>query len=359
MPTSIRTYDPSYKQSFIDLNTAWLNEFFAVEEHDRQVFSNIEEVIIRPGGEIFFCLSDDVVVGTVAMQKLSDDVYELAKMAVAKPYRGRGFSNELMSACLEFARARKAAKVVLLSNTRMVPAIRLYRKSGFVEVPLGETDYAWADIQMELSLVDESPWDQIPLADYEAHMSNEQVGQLRLLSQLTETYLDLLRPGSAIFLGIAGGNGLEHIDNAITRSVIGIDISQNYLAEVFRRYGDRIPGLRLLKLDVSRTPDTIIRGDMIWAGLVLEYIGIDATLTFARNNLRPGGNLVATIQSNNGITAVSPTGVTSVQRAAGICQTVEEDELTRRFLDGGFTRKGREENFLPNGKSFKTFVFSR
>ena len=156
MPTSIHKYDPSYKQSFIDLNTAWLNEFFEVEEHDRQVFRNIEDTIIKPGGEIFFCLLDNEVVGTVAMQKVTDGIFELAKMAVAKPFRGRGFSNALMSACINFARERSATRIVLLSNTRMVPAIALYRKFGFVEVPLGETDYARADIRMELSLV-ESP----------------------------------------------------------------------------------------------------------------------------------------------------------------------------------------------------------
>jgi ribosomal protein S18 acetylase RimI-like enzyme len=150
LTTSILSYDPSLRQDFVDLNTAWLEEFFEVEEHDRQVFRNIEELILRPGGEIFFCSSDGVIVGTVAMQKMEEGVYELAKMAVAKPYRGRGLSNSLMSACIAFARKKNAGKIVLLSNTRMTPAINLYRKFGFVEVPLGETDYARADIQMEL-----------------------------------------------------------------------------------------------------------------------------------------------------------------------------------------------------------------
>jgi predicted N-acetyltransferase YhbS len=359
MTTSIRTYDPSYKQTFIDLNTAWLNEFFEVEEHDRQVFNNLEELIIRPGGEIFFCLADDTVVGTVAMQKMSDGVYELAKMAVAKPWRGRGFSNPLMTACIEFAKKKEAAKIVLLSNTRMVPAIRLYRKFGFVEVPLGETDYARADIQMEFSLVDESPWDCIPLADYEAHMANEQVGQLQMLSRLTKSCLESLKPESAIFLGVAGGNGLGHVNTTITKSVIGIDISQSYLAEAFRRYRDRIPGLRLLKLDITRSTGRIAQADMIWAALVLEYTGVVPALEFAINNLRPHGSLVVTIQSNNGVTAVSPTGVASVHRAADICRPVEEAELVDAASHNGFAMIRREESFLPNGKSFKTFVLSR
>jgi ribosomal protein S18 acetylase RimI-like enzyme/SAM-dependent methyltransferase len=358
MTTSIHTYDPSYRQHFIDLNTAWLNEFFEVEEHDRQVFNKIEESIIRPGGEIFFCLEDGAVVGTVAMQKMAEGIYELAKMAIAKPFRGRGFSNSLMSACIEFATKKKASKIVLVSNTGMIPAIRLYHKFGFVEVPLDETDYARADIQMELSLVDESPWDRIPLSDYERHMSHEQVGQLKMLSKLTQTYLDELKPEKALFVGIAGGNGLEHIDPQVTKSVIGVDISQQYLSEGYRRFGERIQGLRLLKLDITQRRPTLIRGDMVWAALVMEFTGIDNALEFALNNLRPGGSLVATIQCNNGIAAVSPTGVTSIQNASEIFRTVEEEDLIRAAKGRGFVVTRRQENFLPNGKSFRTFLLT-
>jgi ribosomal protein S18 acetylase RimI-like enzyme len=42
---------------------------------------------------------------------------------------------------------------MLVSNTRRAGALRLYRKQGFVEVPLvSGIEYARADIQMELDL---------------------------------------------------------------------------------------------------------------------------------------------------------------------------------------------------------------
>jgi ribosomal protein S18 acetylase RimI-like enzyme len=42
---------------------------------------------------------------------------------------------------------------MLVSNTRLAPALRLYRKCGFVEVPMEPgIEYARADIQMELDL---------------------------------------------------------------------------------------------------------------------------------------------------------------------------------------------------------------
>ncbi|ESU22670.1 gcn5-related n-acetyltransferase [Flavobacterium enshiense DK69] len=152
MKPKIITYQPHYKQSFIDLNTAWLEEYFYVEPHDLDVFENIEDVVLKPGGEIFFCLVDDEVAGTVAMQKVSDTVYEMAKLAVDKKFQGQKLSNLLIDACIDFAKSKKAEKIMLLSSTKLIPALSLYRKYNFKETPMDETDYDRADIQMELYL---------------------------------------------------------------------------------------------------------------------------------------------------------------------------------------------------------------
>ena len=152
MSVEIITYLPEYKNSFIALNKAWLEEYFFVEPHDIEVFENIEEVILEPGGEIFFCLVDGNVAGTVAMQKVNDSLYEMAKLAVDKKYQGQKLSNLLVEACIDFAKAKKADKIMLMSSTKLVPALNLYKKYNFIETPLDETDYHRADIQMELNL---------------------------------------------------------------------------------------------------------------------------------------------------------------------------------------------------------------
>lgn len=137
---------------FIALNKAWLEEFFYVEPHDIDAFEKLEEIILNPGGEIFFCLVDDEIAGTVAMQKVNDTTFELAKLAVAKKFQGQKLSTLLMDACLAFAKERKATKIMLMSSTKLDTALNLYRKYNFKEVPLDETDYDRADIQMELIL---------------------------------------------------------------------------------------------------------------------------------------------------------------------------------------------------------------
>ena len=149
----IITYSPpAYRQHFIDLNTEWLTKYFTVEPHDKHVFNNIEEVILLPGGEIFFCLYNNDIVGTAAVQKINPHSFELIKMAVTERYQGKGFSNFLMEACISFAKEKNASNIIILSNRSLKPALHLYAKYGFKEAPLQPTDYSRADIQMELML---------------------------------------------------------------------------------------------------------------------------------------------------------------------------------------------------------------
>jgi len=202
---------------------------------------------------------------------------------------------------------------------------------------------------------DANPWLEIPLEDYERHMSHHLVGQSILLNSLTKKYLDEIKPETALFLGIAGGNGLEHIDTNRTRYVYGIDINQDYLDTAFKRYNHRIASLQLLNLDITKNPKTICRADFIWAALVLEYTGIDEAFAFCANNIRREGHLIISIQSNNNKPSVSSTGIESVKRAGEIFSIVDPEDLLRKADEGGYKFIGSEENTLPNGKSIISF----
>ncbi len=152
MQPEIITYNPKYKTDFINLNKAWLEEYFFVEQHDIDVFNTIEETIVQTGGEIFFCIIDGTIAGTVAMQKIDDSTYEMAKLAVDKKFQGQNIGKLLIESCIEFAKNKKATTIMLMSSTKLDTALHLYKKYNFTEVPLQENDYARADIQMELYL---------------------------------------------------------------------------------------------------------------------------------------------------------------------------------------------------------------
>ena len=153
MSLKIIPYESRYAASFRDLNLAWLEMYFHVEEKDRLLLENCEETIIAPGGHIFLALLDDAVVGCFALIKLRDGQYELGKMAVNPSFQGRRIGQELLHHAVEFARAQGWEKITLYSSTRLPTALYIYRKFGFKEVELEkELPYLRSDIKMELPL---------------------------------------------------------------------------------------------------------------------------------------------------------------------------------------------------------------
>jgi ribosomal protein S18 acetylase RimI-like enzyme len=146
-------YRPAFAEDFNRLNRAWLEKYFTVEPLDEAYLSDPEGRILRPGGEIFFAVEGDRVIGTCAAVPQADGSFELAKLAVTPEAQGRGLGRALALAVIAFAKARGARRVVLVSNSALVQALRLYETLGFRHQPLPETrPYADADVSMELVL---------------------------------------------------------------------------------------------------------------------------------------------------------------------------------------------------------------
>ena len=147
------TYRDEFRGDFERLNRAWIERDFVLEPPDLETFRDPRRLIIDPGGEIFFVVDETGVQGTCAVVRHGPEAFELAKMAVSQGARGRGYGDLLMEAVIGFARRAGARRLVLVSNTRLAPALRLYRKHGFVEVPVEDGHaYQRADIQLELRL---------------------------------------------------------------------------------------------------------------------------------------------------------------------------------------------------------------
>jgi GNAT superfamily N-acetyltransferase len=145
-------YHPDHRDAFRALNVAWIERYFTMEQADYDALDRPQESILDPGGEIVLARLNGAIVGTCAMLPMDDGGVELAKMAVAESARGRGIGVLLGRAIIGRARARGAPRVYLESNTRLEPAIALYRKLGFVEITGEPSPYARCNIQMELTL---------------------------------------------------------------------------------------------------------------------------------------------------------------------------------------------------------------
>lgn len=142
-------FHSSYSQAFYDLNIEWLETYFYVEPYDREVLSNPDHYIIAPGGHIFSVVDGAQVLGTVALLKRGEGVFELTKMAVLPSQRGKKIGQKLMAHCLLFAKENNFKELYLYSNTRLENAIYIYRKVGFKEVSIpGDNPYKRSNIKM-------------------------------------------------------------------------------------------------------------------------------------------------------------------------------------------------------------------
>jgi putative acetyltransferase len=149
---TVVAYREEFRAAFEQLNRDWIESYFVLEPADLDLFGDPAGRILAPGGQIFFVLQGGAVVGTCAVLRHTHEECEIAKMAVAPAERGRGLGDLLMEAAVGFARESGARRIVIVSNTVLEPAIRLYRKHGFVEVPLADDRYRRANIRMEREL---------------------------------------------------------------------------------------------------------------------------------------------------------------------------------------------------------------
>lgn len=150
---AIVNFEEKYTKDFTQLNFEWLEKYFYIEEYDKKVLLNPQKYILDEGGHIFFALIHEKVVGTVALIKRDCGVFELSKMAVTEEYQGLRIGQKLMYTCIDFAGSTGAKRLFLDSNTKLTPAITLYNKVGFREIPVPkDTPYERCNIRMELYL---------------------------------------------------------------------------------------------------------------------------------------------------------------------------------------------------------------
>ena len=149
----IISFEDRYTADFGQLNFAWLEKYFYIEEYDKKVLNDPRTYILNLGGHIELARIGEDIVGTVALIAREAGTFELSKMAVSEGYLGKRIGQKLMYACIHFAAALGADRLFLDSNTILTPAITLYKKVGFKEIPVPEdSPYERCNIRMELML---------------------------------------------------------------------------------------------------------------------------------------------------------------------------------------------------------------
>lgn len=144
-------YDKKYKKSFIELNRTWISEMFVMEPEDERELGNIEPYL-DAGGQIFFAVDDEEhVMACCLIAPREDGDWEIMKFAADERYKGAGAGSACLNACIDYAKSKKIEKVIIVSNRKCVQAVHLYRKFGFIEIPVDKEKFPFdrADIAFE------------------------------------------------------------------------------------------------------------------------------------------------------------------------------------------------------------------
>jgi GNAT superfamily N-acetyltransferase len=142
-------FEDKYAADFKKLNLEWLDKYHLTESHDLEVLDDPTGTVIDRGGYIYLAMYEGEVIGTAALVKEPDDEFELAKMAVAPAFQGKGISKLLIEKCIDQARQKGARKLFLYSNSQLKKALQLYTRYGFKQVPVINSPFLTADVKME------------------------------------------------------------------------------------------------------------------------------------------------------------------------------------------------------------------
>ena len=155
---TIRAYRDDDREAFARLHRRWLVDNEIWEQRDELDLADPVGAYIEPGGAVFVAVRDGTLVASVAVTPFDERSVELTKLAVDPAWQGRGLGRMLLDRVLAWARTYGAARIVLVSNSRLARALGIYEAAGFTyeDVPAAIVrKYKTADVFMSKDLAGE------------------------------------------------------------------------------------------------------------------------------------------------------------------------------------------------------------
>lgn len=204
----------------------------------------------------------------------------------------------------------------------------------------------------------DNPWKKIKLSDYENHMRQKSVMQLQTLCGIIKRQLDTYSGSDVMVLGIAGGNGLEHIDREKYGTVYCVDINTEYLRETEKRYKNLGDSLKCLCADLTGDISGLPTAGLVIADLLIEYIGYDCFGRVIRQVYPEAVSCVIQINSGEEFVSYSPYAH-CFEGLDGIHYQMDKKRLEMCMDSIGYASDKTAEYPLPNGKKLVMMDFVR
>lgn len=173
-----------------------------------------------------------------------------------------------------------------------------------------------------------NPWTVVQAADYERHMGPEGLDLAAPLSTIFQEAYLATQPDRVLVVGCATGNGLEHVNPAVTSRVVGVDVNLQYLGIARQRFFQLGPRLELYCADVATWKAPPGSFDLVHVALVFEYLYPEVLVRKIAEWLADGGTCSVVLQAGGGGPEAPGKALKIIEKAA---KPVSPDELTRLF----------------------------
>lgn len=203
-----------------------------------------------------------------------------------------------------------------------------------------------------------NPWLEINLDDYENHMSLGSVFQLQTMNKIMKEQFYAHSVKTMMILGVAGGNGLEHVDKKIFDKVYGVDINEGYLSACVKRYPKLQEIFEPVCADLSYNITELPCADLLVANLLIEYIGYDCFKKVVKQVMPRYISCV--IQINTDVSYVSDSPYIHVfDRLDEVHHQMQEKALDNAMSEVGYVKERQVIHELPNGKKLVRIDFTK
>ncbi len=198
-----------------------------------------------------------------------------------------------------------------------------------------------------------SAWLNTELEIYESHVALETVGQAAAIREAIKEATEILKPQSFLYLGCAGGNGLEAFS---TQRVVGLDLNETYLV----RARERWPAAELIQCDLNHALPNVGSFDLAFGALVFEYIENLQELLDQLSECVSGHLVVLILATREGAPAVSDSPYRQMLQPVGSeFRYLPIESFLDTARSARFDVIEQKEIPLPAGKYFVSITLGR
>ena len=195
-------------------------------------------------------------------------------------------------------------------------------------------------------------------------MGPDYADQLRPLRDVFAEVYRTIRPPRLALLGCATGNGLEHVDPALTKTAVAIDIHPEFVAVTRERYGKALGAMLKVRCE-DLTSCVLPSGafDLVHAAIVFEHVEACALVPRIANWVAAGGVCAVVLQVESsgaaGTSLITPSPYGSIAGLKDTMHAVSPEAIATLFEREGMRPRRQWTVPLSGGKRFDVCEYAR